>query len=108
MNPLINSRTMFAYKYQTIPTFLLFELFKGRRKTEPIPKDGTVHPGLIGKTGYAVMEMTPGYYWGRVRVDGVEYRAICDTSQLRKIQMNSRVVVKRIDMDRLRVIACNS
>lgn len=96
--------TYFPQSIQPYPKLLLFDWFKGRKSPDPNPKEEFIHPGLIGKVGYAITDIRPDFYCGRINIDGVEYPACCDYRQRTMILSNSKVVVKGIKMGRLKVM----
>lgn len=100
---------MFAYTYfpqsiQLYSKLLLFDWFKGRKSPDPNSEDDFIHRGLIGKTGYTVIDIIPGFYRGRIVIDGLEYPACCDIRQSGRILTNTRVKVTGIKMGRLKVM----
>lgn len=96
--------TYFPQSIQPYPKLLLFDWFKGKKGPDPNRKDDYIHPGLIGKAGYTVIDIIPGFFRGRINIEGVEYPACCDIRQCGRILINTKVTVTGIKMGRLKVM----
>lgn len=88
---------------QLSPGLLSFDWLRKKERPDPNPGDSSIHRGLVDSRGYALTDMLPEHFRGRISLDGVEYPACCDIRQRSVICASSPIIVTGIKMGRLTV-----